>query len=324
MSPIYELGPSGATFSPFITLSIKYERAVLPEGFRATDLVISTWDGTSGRWVAQSSTVNVTALSVTANISHFSTYAVIAHTRPATFELGPLNVTPAQINLGEQAQISVQVRNTGDLAGSCNISLQIDGGVTKTEGVTLEGSSSIIVNFNASPMAGSHTIKVGDLMGNLIVKEPAPSPLPLTTSAAPGPAVFSLSQLNINPDTVNLGETAEVSILVTNSGDSKNNYDVILKISNLEEIRQEVNINSGQSAIVLFPLTLDVAGDYILSIGSMSGRLVVLSPQPSGLISEEPSNPPGTIADWWLTGVVITAIIIAGIMVFVLLRRRRS
>lgn len=83
----YELGPSGATFNPTITLTMSYTFNELPAGVAATSLYIAWWDGV--KWVKLDSTVDAAARTITARVSHFTTFALIAQQPPP-----PTTTTP--------------------------------------------------------------------------------------------------------------------------------------------------------------------------------------------------------------------------------------
>jgi hypothetical protein len=73
----YDIGPSGTAFTTPVTLTIKYSPAALPAGAVASQLAMFT--ASNGAWIAvPGSAVNTTANSVSAPLSHLSTYAILA------------------------------------------------------------------------------------------------------------------------------------------------------------------------------------------------------------------------------------------------------
>jgi hypothetical protein len=70
-----EFGPGGATFTPAIVLTMRYDAASLPAGSDDGDLYIAFWNGTL--WVAAPSAADTTVHAVTAQITHFSQYALV-------------------------------------------------------------------------------------------------------------------------------------------------------------------------------------------------------------------------------------------------------
>jgi len=84
--------------------------------------------------------------------------------------------------------------------------------------VTLNPGESADVSFSIKPAeVGTYTVKIGDLTGQLLV-HPQPE------------AVFSLTNLVISPAEIYLGETASVSVTVTNIGDIAGTYVMVLEV----------------------------------------------------------------------------------------------
>ncbi len=72
---VYDLGPSGTTFVPPITLTMNYQSATLPPGVSESTLYIAYWNGSE--WQALQSTVDTQAKTVTAFLSHFTLFALM-------------------------------------------------------------------------------------------------------------------------------------------------------------------------------------------------------------------------------------------------------
>lgn len=71
----YNFGPAGATFSPAITLEYTYDPAEIPEGVAEEDLVLAYYDEAAGEWVELPSTVDPLTNTITASVSHFTTFS---------------------------------------------------------------------------------------------------------------------------------------------------------------------------------------------------------------------------------------------------------
>ncbi|XUX01138.1 MAG: InlB B-repeat-containing protein [Dehalogenimonas sp.] len=78
----FELGPNGVTFNPAVILSFNYSDSDIPAGVREADLYIAWWNGT--QWVKLTGTVDSTTNTVSAQITHFTSFALIAQQAPAT------------------------------------------------------------------------------------------------------------------------------------------------------------------------------------------------------------------------------------------------
>ncbi len=76
----WEMGPNGVTFTPAITLTVNYTESDVPSGTSEADLYIAWWDGS--QWVKLQSTVDTAANTVSAQVSHFTTFALMAKQTP--------------------------------------------------------------------------------------------------------------------------------------------------------------------------------------------------------------------------------------------------
>jgi len=77
----YDLGPDGATFDPPITITFTYDEADIPEGVDEGDLVIAFWDDDADEWVVlEGVTVDPVTNTISASVSHFTAFTVLAFT----------------------------------------------------------------------------------------------------------------------------------------------------------------------------------------------------------------------------------------------------
>jgi hypothetical protein len=76
----YTFGPSGAQFNPALTLTLNYGAVVTNAGVSENSLYAAGWDGT--QWQALSDVIDTTQKTITIQISHFSTYAIIGQVLP--------------------------------------------------------------------------------------------------------------------------------------------------------------------------------------------------------------------------------------------------
>ena len=208
----YDLGPDGATFDPPISLTFEFNPDQIPEGGSHENLSIAYYDTDSGRWVeldASDIEIDPVTNTITARISHFTYFSIIAHTAPAEFTASSLTISPSAVETGEKVTISAIVTNAGDLAGEFEATLKINGVVAATETITLGGGAIGKVTFTAVKGAsGTYTVDVSGQTGQFTVTgvtremeitvpswsielpaAPAPTPTaPTVTPAPPAPA----------------------------------------------------------------------------------------------------------------------------------------
>ena len=83
IGPVYSFRPPGATFDPWLTLTLSYDPEKLPPGLKENDLYLDCHDGT--RWQQlRYRKVDTKSHSVTTQIYNFSTCAILGPKKPAS------------------------------------------------------------------------------------------------------------------------------------------------------------------------------------------------------------------------------------------------
>jgi hypothetical protein len=91
---VYDYKPTGATFSPPITLTLNYDPGKVPAGFDESKLVIAFYNTATSKWeVVPGSVVDTAKHTVTVQISHFTMFAVYA-AAPAVTPTPTVSPTP--------------------------------------------------------------------------------------------------------------------------------------------------------------------------------------------------------------------------------------
>jgi len=187
----YNLGPSGATFDPPMTLEFAYDPDTMPERVNEEDLVLAYYDENAGEWVELECTVDTATHTITASVPHFTTFAIIGTEEeeplpePAAFTFDSLDISPTEVDAGEEVTFTVTISNTGGESGSCEVTLKINSEVETTEEVDIAAGSSQQVSFTTSKdIAGTYMIDVSGLTDSFVVKE-APAPAPPPSSSSP-------------------------------------------------------------------------------------------------------------------------------------------
>ncbi len=326
---VYDMWPDGATFEPAADLVLRYDISLLPEGAAEGDLFIAMWDGNAGEWVRLESTVDPEAGTVSAPVSHFSVFTILAPARPASFTVSDLSLAPEEPQPGDNVAIGVTVTNAGDLAGSYEADLKVDGVVAEIKETTLAGGESVRLVFSLTPdTPGEYNIEVGGLPVTCQVKEP------------PAPASFLASALSISPEEAEAGETVTIRVTLANTGDLPGAQELSLQIDGARAEAQTIALGGGENREVTFPVVRDAPGTYTVDICGLAGSFVVraqaalaaegtgassgevvlaLTPTPSPL----PAPEPGSGGARGLVAGVIAAVVASGIASYWFRRRRR-
>ncbi len=197
---VYDIGPNGTTFDPPVNLTFSYADFQVPAAAHEADLVIVTWQ--DGTWVElEGVNVDVEANTITVPVSHFSLYAIIAHTGIAKFEITALKVLPFEVETGETVTVTATIANTGDISGSYQVTFAIDGEIVATEEIEVAGHTSQEVEFTTTPeKAGTYDLDVNGTVAQVIVRQPTlPPEEETTTEAIPAPVETSPTTTETTP-----------------------------------------------------------------------------------------------------------------------------
>uniref|UniRef100_A0A7C1P0P2 Fibronectin type-III domain-containing protein n=1 Tax=Thermofilum pendens TaxID=2269 RepID=A0A7C1P0P2_THEPE len=96
---------------------------------------------------------------------------------PAAFRLSNLAISPSEPEVGQPILISVNVKNVGEVEGTCTLKLKINEATEGTRDVTLAGGAAETVSFRVTiPISGNYVIDVNGLKSSLKVLKPLPGP----------------------------------------------------------------------------------------------------------------------------------------------------
>ena len=197
------------------------------------------------------------------NLSVSDEYNFTTLGTPAAFSVSALEITQAEVDIGEEVIISVLVTNSGDGAGSYEVVLKIDDAVIATEDVVdLAGGDSQRVTFTtAKDSAGMATVDVNGLGASFVVKEAPATEAPTTEIN-----VFSVTP-SYNSETGKL-IFAKVICEINNLSEPATDVELILKVSRDGEPIEEVPLIIPSQ---LQPGEITGSRDYIPPVGWENG-----------------------------------------------------
>ncbi len=259
VSPVYEMGPDGATFEAPVQISIKYDPAMLPEMLAEKNLVAATCASFSNEWQVLDTTADPNNDVVRFQTGHFSYFAVLAPQHPASFAVDELSVTPAQVAPGEVVTAALRVTNTGSLTGTYLLELALDGTLVTNEEITLTGGESGFLSLNLNSTArGEHVVRVDGLSATF------------TVGAPPPPPAYTVDDLAAAPATASIGDAITVYALVRNTGDVSGTFEVAMQSDGEVIQAAQVTLDGGATKWVSFHITADEAGNHTVTVGGLS------------------------------------------------------
>jgi len=304
----YNFGPEGATFDTPVSITLTYSEADLPAGAEEEDLKIAVWNELTGEWDKLASSVDATNNTITAQVSHFSTFTVLVATIPASLEISGLTVTPDEVGIGEDVSISVVVRNSGDLTGTYTVELKVNDEVVETKHVSLGGGESVMVYMTVSEETdGVYAVDVNGLTGKFTVTAPP-------EVVEPTEADIATSNLSVTPALVETGETVTISVRVANRGGQQGTRLVELRVDGVVVETERVTLAAGASQTVTFTTSQRTAGIYLVDVDGLTDDFTV----------ETPEVPPTPGPNWPLIGGIIGGVVLIALIAGLLLWRRRT
>jgi hypothetical protein len=277
VGPAYNIQPSGITFSPSATLIFKYNEADIPDGLSENSLYIALWDPDNLSWIDLGGNVDQEENTVSVEVEHLSTYALMAHARPAGFEFSDLTIDRSEIYPGDQATLSVVISNTGDFAGTYQYNLKLDDVAVETRTVDLAGLESQALQFTlTTDIVGEHIASIGDASASFTVIKPL------------APARFMTSNLAVSPSEVADGDSMDIFVLVMNAGDLPGEYQVTLKIDDEEVQNLDIQLDGGESKLLNFSAVAGPMGQHVVSINNLTAVYTVQTPADTGEVIGTP------------------------------------
>jgi hypothetical protein len=198
-----------------------------------------------------------------------------------------LSISPSEVPVNQPSTVSILVTNTGKTGGSFDINLLIDGSLIETRKVTLDASATQTITFSVTKaQIGTYNIAVGTETGTLsTVSTTSPTTPPTTTpitqptvppvTPVQKPASFIISNLSVTPTAVKPGDTASVSVIVTNTGNLQGSYTINLNVNGTTEDSRTISLAGGTNQTVNFSVTKSQPGSYTISVNNLSTNLFV-------------------------------------------------
>jgi hypothetical protein len=111
----YTFGPDGANFNPALTLTLKYDPAITTANVLENSLYAEGYDGT--RWQRLDGVINKAQKTITIQISHFSTYAVMGKVMPPP-PVTAIAAPPTTNAINDVVSLAVSVPETNPSSSS--------------------------------------------------------------------------------------------------------------------------------------------------------------------------------------------------------------
>ena len=89
------------------------------------------------------------------------------------------------------------------------------------------------------------------------------------------PATFTVSDIVINPQVIKPGETATITVKITNTSGKLGTYKAVLFVNNNAESSRDVNVDKSDSELVSFTIAKNTPAIYVINVENARGELIV-------------------------------------------------
>ena len=194
-----------------------------------------------------------------------------------SFEVLSLDITPPKITTAEKATIEVEIRNNDVKDATYNVPLMVNGVADDRRSVTLApGATESITFMLTRSHPGTYSISVGSSESTLVVEKPSPPE-------------FRLSDLEINPVEVDVGDDIVITAKISNVGGTQGSYTAELKIDGITIEKEQLTISAGADYKLVFKLCKCLPGTYKVTLGYLTSQFLVKEP-PRPIINYTPPS----------------------------------
>jgi hypothetical protein len=187
--------------------------------------------------------------------------------KEAEFLVTDLTITPAEAEEAEPVLISANITNIGDLDGTYDANLTINGVLTQTQIVEVPGNkTSVIVEFTViEENVGDYTVELGELTGSFKIIE-----------APPTASNIHLSQPVVKPYEGWVDDPITISVTANNPSGEDDKLSIRFSVDNsLVEVRR-IELAAGTTTTVEFTYNATTEGKHTFTINSISGTFTIV------------------------------------------------
>ena len=199
-----------------------------------------------------------------------------------------LNITPSEIEPGNEVTISFTITNIDNQTFTYTVIMQV-GELNFPIDVELEAYESKTVSRSITQyIPGEYNVTIDSLEGSFTVKHPEITPPPL-------PPI--ISNLIITPDELELGDEVTINFDIENYGSQSQTYGVAIHIENVNDppptwppyditMKTWVDLGAYEFKTVFFTITMNDVGDFNVTVAGMTASFMVIPPDPWPVIDD--------------------------------------
>lgn len=179
------------------------------------------------------------------------------------YSLSSDNVVP-----GEEFEVNVEIENTGDVAGETNIEIYIDGELTETQTVSVDGNSDKRGTFEQTlSEPGTYSIVVNDL-----------EPSEITVR---GTGEFNITDISVESpsDTIYVGDTLKIAVSAENTTELNSEQTLTTYLGGVEVASDTFELAKNTEETFILSVEPQQTGIYNLEINDKSVKTLKIEPE---------------------------------------------
>ncbi|MBT0158453.1 hypothetical protein G4O51_00535 [Candidatus Bathyarchaeota archaeon A05DMB-2] len=187
--------------------------------------------------------------------------------REAEFVVTDLTITPSEAEEAEPVQITANITNIGDLEGTYDANLTINGVLTQNQTLVVPGNNtSVIAEFTViEETIGTYTVELGGLTGSFTIK-----PAPPTSSN------IRLSNPVVKPYESWVGDPVTVTVTANNPSGETDTLTIKFWVDEEFVESRKIELAAGETIEVAFTVNATSEGKHFFKVNSLTGTFTVV------------------------------------------------
>ena len=192
---------------------------------------------------------------------------IVGAPKPAEFIVTDLTVTPSEAEEADPVLISANITNIGDLEGTYDANLTINGVLTQTQIVSVLGNNtSVIVEFTViEENIGDYTVELGGLTGSFKIKE-----------APPTSSNIHLSNPVVKPYEGWVNQTITITVTANNPSSEADRLSIKFMVDDSLVETRKIELAAGATITLEFSYNATTEGKHTFKVNSISGTFTIV------------------------------------------------
>src|SRR4030043_934965 len=192
---------------------------------------------------------------------------IVGAPKPAEFIVTALTVTPSEAEEADPVLISANITNIGDLEGTYDANLTINGVLTQTQIVSVLGNNtSVIVEFTViEENIGDYTVELGGLTGSFKIKE-----------APPTSSNIHLSNPVVKPYEGWVNQTITITVTANNPSSEADRLSIKFMVDDSLVETRKIDLAAGTTVTLEFSYNATTEGKHTFKLKSISGTFTIV------------------------------------------------